>query len=71
MTTARRGFASMDSELQRKLASKGGRVAHMRGTAHQFSHQEAVEAGRRGGRAASERRRQRRLEAEAAEKESP
>ena len=46
---SRRGFASMDRSRQREIASKGGRAAHARGTAHQWSADEAREAGRRGG----------------------
>ena len=48
-----RGFAGMDAEKQRELASKGGRMAHEKGTAHKFSPQEAREAGRLGGAAVS------------------
>ena len=44
-----RGFAAMDAEKQREIASKGGRAAHERGTAHEFSSEEAREAGRKGG----------------------
>jgi general stress protein YciG len=51
----RRGFASMDKEKQRAIASKGGRIAHQRRTAHEFTQEEAREAGRKGGRAAHER----------------
>jgi general stress protein YciG len=47
-----RGFASMDSEKQREIASKGGKAAHEKGTAHEFSSEEAREAGRKGGQAA-------------------
>ncbi len=43
----------MDAERQRAIASKGGRAAHERGTAHEFTPQEAREAGRRGGEAVS------------------
>ena len=46
-----RGFASMDREKQREIASKGGRAAHTKGTAHEFTPEEAREAGRKGGRA--------------------
>lgn len=46
-----RGFASMDPEKQREIASKGGRAAHMQGTAHEWSSEEAREAGRKGGAA--------------------
>ena len=45
----RRGFASMSPEKQREIASKGGRAAHEKGTAHEFSADEAREAGRKGG----------------------
>ena len=48
---SRRGFAAMDPELQRKIARRGGEAAHARGTAHEFTPEEAREAGRRGGRA--------------------
>ncbi|HUE86224.1 MAG TPA: KGG domain-containing protein [Vicinamibacterales bacterium] len=47
----RRGFASMSPEKQREIASKGGRAAHQKGTAHEWSSDEAREAGRRGGMA--------------------
>src|SRR4051812_4551865 len=49
---SKRGFASMDPEKQRIIASKGGKAAHAKGTAHEFTRQEAVEAGRKGGKAA-------------------
>jgi uncharacterized protein len=48
-----RGFASMDAERQRAIASAGGRAAHRSGNAHEFSAEEAREAGRRGGLARS------------------
>lgn len=41
-----RGFAGMDPEEQREIASKGGRAAHSRGSAHEFDSEEAREAGR-------------------------
>ncbi len=44
-----RGFAGMDPEKQRKIASKGGKAAHRKGTAHEWDSDEATEAGRRGG----------------------
>src|SRR5947209_7011856 len=53
----KRGFAAMDKEAQRAIASKGGRAAHARGTAHEFTAQEAAEAGRKGGRTVSRDRR--------------
>ncbi len=49
MATVRRGFASMDANKQREIASKGGRAAHAKGTAHEWSSDEAREAGRKGG----------------------
>ncbi len=51
-----RGFASMDAEKQRSIASLGGRAAHQQGTAHEFSSEEAREAGRKGGEAVSANR---------------
>lgn len=46
---SRRGFASMDPERQRQIASRGGKAAHASGNAHQFNATEAREAGRKGG----------------------
>ena len=46
-----RGFASMDPNKQRTIASKGGQAAHRKGTAHQWTSEEARMAGRQGGRA--------------------
>ena len=46
-----RGFASMDDQKQRAIASEGGRAAHQSGKAHEFSSEEAREAGRKGGQA--------------------
>ena len=48
---ARRGFALMDPDRQREIARKGGKAAHEKGTAHQFSSEGAREAGRRPSRA--------------------
>ena len=47
--TRNRGFASMDVERQREIARKGGRAAHEKGTAHEFTPDEARAAGRKGG----------------------
>lgn len=44
-----RGFASMDRDRQREIARKGGRAAHKKGTAHQWTREEAQVAGRKGG----------------------
>src|SRR5690348_8740755 len=54
--TSRRGFASMDKEKQREIASKGGKAAHEKGTAHEFTPEEAREAGHKGGEAVSQDR---------------
>lgn len=51
-----RGFASMDRSKQREIASKGGRAAHAKGTAHEFNSNEARDAGRKGGVAVSRNR---------------
>lgn len=51
-----RGFAAMDENKQRDIASAGGRAAHEKGTAHEFDSAEAREAGRKGGEAVSENR---------------
>jgi general stress protein YciG len=45
----RRGFASMSPDKQREIASKGGRAAHQKGTAHEWTSEEARSAGRKGG----------------------
>ena len=50
---SRRGFASMDPARQREIASKGGRAAHAKGTAHEWSSDEARVAGRKGGEVVS------------------
>jgi hypothetical protein len=51
-----RGFAGMDSDRQREIASKGGKAAHEKGTAHEFNSEEAREAGSRGGKASHSNR---------------
>ena len=43
--TSNRGFASMDPERQRAIASEGGKAAHEKGTAHEFTSEEARRAG--------------------------
>jgi general stress protein YciG len=45
----RRGFGSMSPEKQREIASKGGRAAHEKGTAHEWTKDEARAACRKGG----------------------
>ena len=53
-----RGFASMDRAKQREIASKGGKAAHQKGTAHGWSSEEAREVGRKGGMASHSRKQQ-------------
>jgi uncharacterized protein len=53
-----RGFASMDRVKQREIASKGGKAAHQKGTAHEWTSEEARDAGRKGGIASHQRRRE-------------
>lgn len=48
-TITKRGFAGMDPARQRALASKGGKAAHEKGTAHEWDTKEARAAGRKGG----------------------
>ncbi|MGW8393431.1 KGG domain-containing protein [Pseudoduganella sp. HUAS MS19] len=43
--TSNRGFASMDPERQREIASEGGKAAHASGNAHEFTSEEARKAG--------------------------
>ena len=56
MTGKERGFGSMDPEKQREIASKGGKAAHEKGTAHEFTSEEARQAGKKGGEAVSKDR---------------
>lgn len=58
MATEDRGFASMDRDKQREIASKGGKAAHQKGTAHEWTSEEARDAGRKGGIASHRRRRE-------------
>lgn len=53
---SKRGFSSMDPDKQREIASKGGKAAHEKGTAHEFTSEEARVAGRKGGAASRMRR---------------
>ena len=54
--TSRRGFAAMDKTRQKEIASAGGRAAHERGNAHEFTSEEARLAGRKGGQTVSQNR---------------
>lgn len=53
---SRRGFANMDPDKQKRIASEGGRAAHRQGVAHEWSTDEAREAGKKGGQASGRRR---------------
>ena len=53
----RRGFAAMDPKRVSEISSLGGRAAHARGTAHEYSKREAEESGRKGGFQTAKRRR--------------
>ena len=54
--TSNRGFAAMDPQRQKEIASEGGRAAHRQGVAHEWSSDEAREAGRKGGQIVSRNR---------------
>jgi uncharacterized protein len=56
LNTSTRGFASMDPERQRQIAREGGKAAHVKGTAHEFTPEEARNAGRKGGETVSKDR---------------
>jgi general stress protein YciG len=46
----------MERNKQREIASKGGKAAHQKGTAHEWTSEEAREAGRKGGMASHRRK---------------
>jgi general stress protein YciG len=54
-----RGFASMNAAKQREIASKGGKAAHVKGTAHQWTTDEARAAGALGGKRSAKQRTER------------
>lgn len=58
-TKRAKGFAAMTPEQRSAISSKGGKKAHAVGTAHQFTSEEAREAGRRGGIASHARKAER------------
>jgi uncharacterized protein len=66
-----RGFASMDRSKQREIASKGGKAAHQKGTAHEWTSEEAREAGRKGGMASHRRKQEQEPEPERSEPGDP
>lgn len=51
MAKSKRGFAAMDPSRQKQIASKGGKAAHAKGTAHEWDSDQARMAGAKGGRA--------------------
>jgi hypothetical protein len=53
---SQRGFAAMERDKQRAIASKGGKAAHEKGTAHEFTPDEARQAGKKGGEVVSQNR---------------
>lgn len=63
-----RGFGSMAADRQREIASKGGKAAHRKGVAHQWTSDEARAAGQKGGKITAAERQQRR---QAAQQEVP
>ncbi len=56
MSTEQRGFASMDPNKQREIARQGGRAVHVKGTAHEWTSEQARDAGRKGGIASHRKR---------------
>ncbi len=52
----KKGFESYDKEALREMAARGGRAAHEAGVAHEWTKEEAREAGRRGGAATAAKR---------------
>jgi len=61
---SRRGFASLSEDERRRVARKGGKAAHRMGRAHEFTTEEAPEAGRKGGKAkaVNEKRKKERMD---------
>ena len=55
MAQDKRGFGSMDQAKQKEISKKGGQAAHEKGTAHEFSSEEARQAGSKGGRVTHEK----------------
>lgn len=59
MPKGSQGFASMSRDQQRSIASLGGQAAHKKGTAHEWTSEEARAAGRLGGIKSGRNRRER------------
>jgi hypothetical protein len=60
----------MDRNKQREIASKGGKAAHQKGTAHEWTSEEAREAGRKGGMASHRRKQEQQQSPEGGHNES-
>jgi general stress protein YciG len=58
----KRGFASMNPEQQRAIASRGGRAAHQQGVAHEWNSDEAKQAGKKGGQTSGQKRKSVRID---------
>ncbi|HWJ27256.1 MAG TPA: KGG domain-containing protein [Flavisolibacter sp.] len=54
--SSNRGFAAMNPNKQKEIASEGGRAAHRQGVAHEWTSEEARMAGRKGGQTVSQNR---------------
>lgn len=52
-----RGFATLSPAQRREISARGGRAAHLAGTAHEFTRDEAIAAGSKGGKATHARKR--------------
>lgn len=55
MPNKTKGFAALNPHDRSRIAQLGGKAAHAKGTAHEWTHDEAVEAGRKGGTAKGQR----------------
>ena len=64
-----RGFARMPADKQRAIASKGGKAAHAKGSAHEWDSEQARKAGQKGGAASWARKQQGQAAAAAIEKD--
>lgn len=67
MEKANRGFGALSPEQKRKISSMGGKAAHASGKAHEWTHEQAKIAGRKGGQAMRKKAQEadrRRVEAE-------
>ena len=49
MSGGMQGWAKLTPEQRRAISSAGGKAAHAKGTAHRWTREQAIEAGRKGG----------------------